>query len=352
MTFKWSRDNASVVAAVKELQAQGDIVTLEVDQTGRDSELRFKNGDWIEITDDFHEFAGEPGHMRKIAEVDPTTRTIKVSENHDENLLDEFPAATIQSRHTRIRRWDQKSGVLNVPLGETPVVLEDGIQVTFSTEPAGGRFHVGDYWVFAARTADRSVETLDHAPPRGIHHHYGWLALITPKASPSDCRVLWPSTYLWYVGGDGQEAAGEKELCGPLEVRLVNGHDAVSKVPVTFRILAGSDGHLIRTNPDRSTTEGAEIQVETDANGLATCRWRLAADPECQRVEAFAAGLEQMPLHFNARRRSETEEPGIRVQDVRLRGTDATLRNDGVVTFEQLKGGIDVVATGEIDGRS
>ena len=38
-------------------------------------------------------------------------------------------------------------------------------------------FRAGDYWVFAARTADASVELLDAAPPRGIHHHYARLAL-------------------------------------------------------------------------------------------------------------------------------------------------------------------------------
>ena len=61
----------------------------------------------------------------------------------------------------------------------TPIVLEDGVEVTFDADPPGGTFHVSDYWVFAARTADASVEELvgraaaRHPPPllpaRGRH---------------------------------------------------------------------------------------------------------------------------------------------------------------------------------------
>ncbi len=31
-------------------------------------------------------------------------------------------------------------------------------RVRFDMDPVAGSFHVGDYWVFAARTADASVE--------------------------------------------------------------------------------------------------------------------------------------------------------------------------------------------------
>ena len=46
-----------------------------------------------------------------------------------------------------------------------------------SPRPAPKGFRAGDYWVFAARTADASVELLDRAPPRGIHHHYARLGI-------------------------------------------------------------------------------------------------------------------------------------------------------------------------------
>ena len=66
--------------------------------------------------------------------------------------------------------------------------LEDGIQVTFGTALPGGEFHAGDYWVFAARTADASVEQLQQAPPRGVHRHFGRLALVT--FAPEDVAGL------------------------------------------------------------------------------------------------------------------------------------------------------------------
>ena len=93
------------------------------------------------------------------------------------------------------------------------------------------------------------------------------------------------------------------------------------------------------------------IQVETDAKGLASCRWRLAADPGCERVEAWPRAWRQCPCISRARRRSEMEEPGIRVKEVRLRGSDATLEQRRGA-MRQLILGIDVVATDEIDPRS
>ena len=53
--------------------------------------------------------------------------------------------------------------------------------------------------MFAARTADASVEILDGAPPRGIHHHYARLGLLDVAAGTvTDCRNSWPPR-----GGDG-----------------------------------------------------------------------------------------------------------------------------------------------------
>src|SRR5207248_3623899 len=56
-------------------------------------------------------------------------------------------------------------------------------------------FHTRDYWVFAARTADASVEVLQQAPPRAIRHHYARLAIISFPATVDDCRVLWPPPF-------------------------------------------------------------------------------------------------------------------------------------------------------------
>src|SRR4029077_9183111 len=73
------------------------------------------------------------------------------------------------------------------------IVLEDGVRIGFSLAETGGAFRGGDYWLFAARTADASVEELDEAPPRGIVHHYCKLGVVTfPGTVVDDCRVKWP----------------------------------------------------------------------------------------------------------------------------------------------------------------
>ncbi len=195
--FKWSRNNASIVSEVQAIFASADQITVR--QIGRDQILRFNVGDWIEITDDHLEFQSQPGHMGQITNIDEANRIITINNTIPGSLnLDPTDA----TRHTRVRRWDQSSGVdanglLSVTAG--PVDIEDGIQVYFSLDPsiAAGEFKIGDYWVFYARTADGSVEPLVNAPPRGIKHHYCRLAFVTWGADLEstfvrDCRTLWP----------------------------------------------------------------------------------------------------------------------------------------------------------------
>jgi hypothetical protein len=78
------------------------------------------------------------------------------------------------------------------------LALESGIVVSFDLFVAGGLFKSGDWWAFAARTADASVEPLDHAPPRGIHHHYAKLGVYTPGQPLVNCTQFWPPAF----GGD------------------------------------------------------------------------------------------------------------------------------------------------------
>lgn len=211
-TFKWSRDEASIATAVTGIP---NLHNLTVARVGRDAFLRFSAGDWIEVTDDWREFAGLPGIMARIDDVNDATGTI--------TLASDLPAGTFPvnaqhetdpARHTRIRRWDQKgqvtdtsnnlfvdldasgsAGVIPVPVDGTSITLEDGVQITFTTAPVGGDYRTGDYWTFAARTVDASVEILQEAPPRGIHHHYCRLAIVTLPANVTDCRTLWPPDF-------------------------------------------------------------------------------------------------------------------------------------------------------------
>ena len=313
-TFKWSRDNASVVAAVTAIPA---LDTLIVDQTGRDSVLRFNNGDWIEIADDVQSLSALPdgmlpGLMRKIGFVNPTTRTITLEIPLPANVF-ETTSDKIQSRHTRIRRWDQtgadvvaNQGVLPIPGNATPVDLEDGIRISFSTDPPKGEFHVGDYWDFAARTVDSTIEVLDHAPPRGIHHHFTRLALAQFDGQKwtilSDCREVFPSltelTSLFYVSGDGQEVAPDPTqpaellpLPQTLQVGVANGQWPVAGAQVRFSVESGSG----------QVQGGNQVIVATGADGVARCAWSLDATTLDQQVEASLLEANGQPLHLPVR---------------------------------------------------
>ena len=202
--FRWSRDNASLgapVLAVRTLaapSANGAKSIVTVDSTGPDAWLRFEPGDQVELLDDQVEYAcrerGTGGTMARVVEVKHTSGEI-----HVDVSLPNVTADT--TRHPRLRRWDVATpgdaAVREVQAG-TALDLEDGITVTFSGtgSPADtGTLHAGDFWVFAARTADGTVEQLRKAPPRGILHHFAKLATVTTgkPAKTVDLRVPWPS---------------------------------------------------------------------------------------------------------------------------------------------------------------
>ena len=215
-TFKWSRENASVGSRVQNMVSGTE---LELETLGRDDVLRLNSGDWVEITDDVREFSQACGEMRRIT-VDEATKRITFTPALPTAMLPgSFPdSAFAAARNLRVRRWDQRglifrtdssgtpvqvqdldaagsTGVIQVPAAGTTLLLENGITVSFaSTGDAGGKgFKAGDHWVFAARTADASVELLDRAPPRGIHHHYARLGIWEVAAGTvTDCRNPWP----------------------------------------------------------------------------------------------------------------------------------------------------------------
>jgi hypothetical protein len=227
-TFKWSRDNASVATSVSAISAvttsSGSVSQITVASLGRDQVLGFAVNDWIEITDDVYELNGQPGELYQITGVTAASLTITLNGT----VSSHFPLTggqTTPKLHTRIRRWDQggtdqsgnvyqtdssgnttlwinlnaigSTGDIPIPPQETLLVLENGITVTFNLSPATFNstptiFNSGDYWNFAARTADGSIEPLTAAPPAGIHHHYARLSIVSFPGTPTDCRTEWP----------------------------------------------------------------------------------------------------------------------------------------------------------------
>lgn len=224
-TFKWSRDNGSVATSVTVISPAGSSGSsasqLTVLSTGRDDALSFSPGDWIELTDDYLELGGQAGELHQIAVggVDPTAATITLQDAVSQAFQDRLSDPST-NYHPRIIRWDQggteqggnvyqvgasggstvwlnlngSTGDIPVPPPGTTLMLENGVTVSFGLNPAGGSFNVGDYWIFAARTADGSVESLNQAAPRGIQHHYSRLGIVNFSQQPwvSDCRTIFP----------------------------------------------------------------------------------------------------------------------------------------------------------------
>ena len=210
-TFKWSRENASVGTRIVSLVNGTEV---KVESLGRDDNLSFKTGDWVEFTNDYLEFALKPGEMRKIV-VDAATRHITFAPALSGDLAPgPFPDSTSPAaRNLRMIRWDHKgkvfstssgnpveiqdlnagnSGVIVIPAAATTFILENGVTVRFDSTGAKG-FRAGDSWTFAARTTDASVELLDRARPRAIWHNYARLAMWDASAGTlTDCRQKWP----------------------------------------------------------------------------------------------------------------------------------------------------------------
>ena len=187
-TFKWSRDNGSVVAAIEQFKTVTEIV---VKSLGRDDTLKFKAGDFVEVTDDATDLSGLPGTIAKIT-VDEASRTLTLNTP----IPDAVRLAT--GRHPKVRRWDGGDAQL---ITAAAIDLEAGLKVQFGS--TGTDFRPGDYWTFAARVVDGSIDpdSIKNAPtrPMGVHHVFCNLALITwtragdtVTARVEDCRLVFP----------------------------------------------------------------------------------------------------------------------------------------------------------------
>lgn len=236
-TFKWSRENGSVVFPILELAGN----TVKLGNLGRDDRLSLMPGDWVEIVNDDYilqisgDLDGKANPLLQIVDVDRLNMLITLSGKPGANLSDD------QSKHPLLRRWDQKGGTGK--RGEQPklsadgsgtvtikeaqagdpntnwITLEDGIQIQFQplkAEPpplnTSYRYRTGDYWLIPARTVtgdilwpqqagedDQSPPVPMELPPDGVDHHYALLAIVPIEVDGSvgndkiiDLRYLVP----------------------------------------------------------------------------------------------------------------------------------------------------------------
>ncbi len=390
-TFKWSRDNGSVVTSWTGVSPNpanpAKHRDLTVASIGRDKVLRFAGGQWVELFDDTREETASPGIFVQVVKAEGEVVTVDFTTafpTGDINLVD-FP------KNPKVRRWDfhDKPALMKIVQPAAPndwLKLEDGLEVKFEE----GNYRSGDYWLIPARTVEPYIEWPGSAAnptpvrPHGIEHHYCKLAVLSLTTSAelrqwsliSDCRNLFPPvtelTSLFYLSGDGQEAMPHtRDTLKPLRVGVANGKHPVEKVPVRFRIIGGS-GTLI----DGNVTPNGNI-VLTDTKGVAECRWTLDSTNQIQQVEATLDNGSHLPIRFNANLsrasavsytptslcpdlaglktvqeaidklcQSSGRDPGIHVREVFVGGQP--LRNDTEVLVTLLARGIRVVCDTDV----
>ncbi|NJP10280.1 MAG: hypothetical protein HC866_13060 [Leptolyngbyaceae cyanobacterium RU_5_1] len=198
-TFKWSRDNGSVVTPW--LNQSGDELT--VGSIGPDEVLGFGPGHWVELTDDTRELKGLPGTLVRLKKAEGQVLTIDPATATDTVDRADFP------RNPKVRRWDIPSDktpadfvVQVLPTNDGWIPLEGGIEVKF----AAGNYKTDDFWLIPARTATGEIEwppytvpntTPTPQPPLGVQHHYCRLALVQVTNGAleflQDCRCVFPS---------------------------------------------------------------------------------------------------------------------------------------------------------------
>jgi hypothetical protein len=192
-TFKWSRDNGSVIFPIAII----DETWVNLASLGRDDKLDLHLGDWVEVVDDAYLARAAAHPLLQVAEVDVPGRRVRLSgePRHD--------VGRSSDRHPYLRRWDQRAdqsrGTPGFFRGAGQIIeggwidLEDGLQVWFAPD---GEYRTGDYWLIPARALTGDIEWPRDIsgrpllePPAGISCRYAPLALVTgPEGRPTDLR--------------------------------------------------------------------------------------------------------------------------------------------------------------------
>jgi predicted flap endonuclease-1-like 5' DNA nuclease len=280
-SFKWSRENGSVVFGLRSLQ--GSIATLA--SLGPNDHRGLKEGHWVEVVDDYSELRAAPRRLLQVAAVDRVGYQVTLTAPQGITLPVFDEASTT---HPLLRRWDQPSDVIPVQEGKW-IDLEDGVQIWF--EPSGD-YKTGDHWLIPARTAIADVLWPDEAgpdgtavpkamPPNGIAHHYAPLARISLDGTgvvscDTDCRCTFEP--LCAAAPNAEGGPGDVEPLAPVisernSVEFVGGAREALQANVATINGAIATGARVRVDLRSIALEG-----EDAASALADRRAKSVAD--------------------------------------------------------------------------
>ena len=210
-TFKWSRDNGSVIFPVINVKPSVTDITVTLAHLGRDDISSLTEGDIVELVDDDYALQAVSEPLCQVKKIDRMELTVTLECTGTSKI-------SIKRKHIALRRWDHKGeakkndGALEIieanatPTKDLWLAIEDGIDIQFGD---GGDYHTGDYWLIPARTATGDVEwpverDSDDNPkrdasgnvnplplnvnplplePAGVKHYYTPLAIITVAAT-------------------------------------------------------------------------------------------------------------------------------------------------------------------------
>jgi hypothetical protein len=249
VTFKWSRNNGSVVSLVKTIEGN----VIRISKSSQDAWADSTPGQWLELLTTAQELRGEPGLLV------PLRSAIDTKLEFDDALI---VGGSIPKNVSKVRRWDHtvtdtRQGVLAI--SSNWIELENGIKVQFvlpdapeaaesngdipsdqAAEKVSAIYRTGDYWLIPARAATNDIEwPSDRAdddvsnqgvsisspisqPPHGIEHQYALLAVVDFAGEESipqvyDQRILFPPL-LRALDREGGEIAGDLEIRGQFSV--------------------------------------------------------------------------------------------------------------------------------------
>jgi len=170
-TFKWSRDNGSVVTGI---ELNGNELTV-------DSARGLAVGRWLELTSDGQELRGEVGTLVKIKKIDGDILSLDSADKPLPKVA--VPVGEIWP--TKARLWEADQKTITEKSNEWEVLV-DGVQIQFQLQlpTQKNQYRTGDYWLIPVRVATGDVEWPGPAgnpealSPQGAQHHFAPLAVL------------------------------------------------------------------------------------------------------------------------------------------------------------------------------